>query len=352
MSTITDTNEAILQQYREASQTLGAVGAVQPVLRRRSASQSGHSGEFKPHRRGRQRRQGRGQYVRSLQHPDVRCFHRRGGPVAHPRRRHRLDQLRKRVRATELLLSGWRRIYVGIPGSLGRLAGHLRIRRRSRVLSLRPWRHGQRWSLLRSARQFVEHARRLGALQPDEVRQPAPALHVLVHLFLLPRAGWSEPVQDVGERQQRSAHAVRLRKHQRGRRQLRQRILEALESGKIVQPGVARRQLVRYFAQSGAIRLRLWKQPGRRIEPPQYGTPVLRRRGFEELVSMALVLRGCLGAGAPRSEPEASQAPRHGSPGAPHRYLRTCPRSLQPPSGGDGRPAGDVSQRRRFLPDR
>jgi hypothetical protein len=32
MSTITDTNEAILQQYREASQTLGAVGAVQPVL--------------------------------------------------------------------------------------------------------------------------------------------------------------------------------------------------------------------------------------------------------------------------------------------------------------------------------
>src|SRR5437660_3776454 len=31
MSTTTDTNEAILQQYREASQTLGAVGAGQPV---------------------------------------------------------------------------------------------------------------------------------------------------------------------------------------------------------------------------------------------------------------------------------------------------------------------------------
>ena len=32
MSTITDTNEATLQQYREASQTLGAVGVVQPVF--------------------------------------------------------------------------------------------------------------------------------------------------------------------------------------------------------------------------------------------------------------------------------------------------------------------------------
>ena len=32
MSTITDTNEAILQQYRDASQTLGAVGAAQPVF--------------------------------------------------------------------------------------------------------------------------------------------------------------------------------------------------------------------------------------------------------------------------------------------------------------------------------
>ena len=79
---------------------------------------------------------------------------------------------------------------------------------------------------------------------------------------------------------------------------------------------------------------------------------ILRGRRFEELVSMALVLRRCLGAGSPRSQPETSQAHRHGSPGASHRHLHTCSRCLQSPSAGDGRAAGVVSERRRLLPDR